>query len=451
MCGLVGCAGNLTGKHDKVIKQLLVLDSLRGEDSTGIAAIQKFTGDVRVAKQLGNPFELFAYKPFENALQKINRAIIGHNRFATQGAVNRRNAHPFEFDTLVGVHNGTLSDKWKLDDAKDFQVDSENLYHHIEKRGLADAISKLGGRGNAWALVWWDKEQETLNFLRNSERTLYYTRSTDLEVVFWASEAWMLETVLARNDIKHTEITLFTEDVHVSVPIDDKGVLGKPEFNRCAAPVQVLPSQPVGVMGRVGNVIEYKNSHKKRPAADESSVKKFSTAYSSDYINAKSVRFEVYQKMTDKHGAEFLCCFDEENPYFDVRLYLNQNPEFEHAIGGYITADVSSYVSGKDNGYFKVSPWTVKIEVQDAHLTQKGGTIEQAVKEMLEDDAHDGLFPTHLGTFVSRKEWDRLYKACAMCVSPVMADDANRFTRGGDCICPGCADTQLVRSTVTLI
>ena len=158
MCGLVGVAGDLTAKEDKILRTLLILDTVRGEDSTGIAAIPKF-GDAVVVKTVGPAFELFNLKKYENTINKQNRVVIGHNRFATQGAVNKANAHPFEFDTLVGVHNGTLRNKSKLKDANTFVVDSENLYHHIEQEGLRDAIDTVDG---AYALVWWNKNEETL-------------------------------------------------------------------------------------------------------------------------------------------------------------------------------------------------------------------------------------------------------------------------------------------------
>lgn len=41
MCGLVGVAGEITMASEKVLRTLLILDSLRGEDSTGIASIKK--------------------------------------------------------------------------------------------------------------------------------------------------------------------------------------------------------------------------------------------------------------------------------------------------------------------------------------------------------------------------------------------------------------------------
>ena len=81
---------------EKVLRTLLILDSLRGEDSTGIASIKKVGGDVIVAKSLGDPYQLFDSKSFDRALKASSKAIIGHNRYATTGAILTKNAHPFD-------------------------------------------------------------------------------------------------------------------------------------------------------------------------------------------------------------------------------------------------------------------------------------------------------------------------------------------------------------------
>ena len=148
ICGLVGAAGVLTGTEEKILTNLLIVDSLRGTDSTGVAVINR-VDDVKVAKAVGNPFELVESRAYTNALVGANKVIIGHNRYGTQGKINRRNAHPFEFDMLVGAHNGTLRSKHKLDDSRNFDVDSENLYHHIDKLGLYSAMEHLKVLG-AW-------------------------------------------------------------------------------------------------------------------------------------------------------------------------------------------------------------------------------------------------------------------------------------------------------------
>lgn len=425
MCGLVGCAGNLNGKHDRILKQLLMVDSLRGEDSTGVAGVTKFNGDVLVAKQLGNPFELFNYKPFETVLSRANRALIGHNRYATSGGVSKATAHPFEFDTLVGVHNGTLNSKHKLLDHTQFKVDSENLYHHIENNGLEDAISKLGGYGNAWALVWWDKVAQTLNFLRNNERTLYYTLSDDAQTLFWASEAWMLTAVLARNDVKHLDIRLFETDLLHTIHIDDKGTLHKPVVRKVAAPTY-QNFEKKNVMQLV---------HERKEKAKEESVyagKKLSDVYSGEYLRRRQVVLELLDPVTDSRGATFMPCFDKENPMFDIRLYVHRTDMICQLAGEEITGDITGYMHVGSSGYYKVSPHTWKMHFEDIEDTPV-------------------TYKTHTGASVTKEEWDKMYQNCAWCSSPLNAEDSNKFSGGGDCFCPSCAKDDLVTSNVNLL
>src|SRR6185369_11244015 len=195
MCGLVGMAGDLNASHEKIMKDLLVFDTVRGVDSTGVCYVSKHNDEVKIAKQIGNPFELFDQKSFDKASNGLQKVMIGHNRYATSGAISRSNAHPFDVGKIVGVHNGTIKNKWNLHNHMDFKVDSENLYHHIQEKGLTDMLDKADG---AWALVWWNKEDKTVNFLRNKERPLFFSSSTDAKgeadgkTIFWASEAWML-------------------------------------------------------------------------------------------------------------------------------------------------------------------------------------------------------------------------------------------------------------------
>lgn len=45
ICGIVAAAGLLTAEEEKIFKFLLILDTVRGEDSTGIAGVS-VNGDV---------------------------------------------------------------------------------------------------------------------------------------------------------------------------------------------------------------------------------------------------------------------------------------------------------------------------------------------------------------------------------------------------------------------
>lgn len=265
ICGLVGVAGKITPKEETAFKQLLIVDQLRGKHSVGVAAIDT-NGGVEVFKKAVNPEDFFTMQGFKDMMRYQLNVLIGHNRYATQGAVNAVNAHPFEFDTLVGAHNGTLTGQWRLPDHKQFEVDSENIFHAIQKEGLEKTHKNLDG---AYALTWWDKENDTLNFIRNDERTFFYTYSEDKLTMFWASESWMLSGILGRNGIKHTKI-VSTKPYHhyrfdiplgfpnKSTPINDIAVRKLEEFVPAyKAPVKkhLIGGKPTY---RIGDTIEFR-------------------------------------------------------------------------------------------------------------------------------------------------------------------------------------------------
>jgi predicted glutamine amidotransferase len=207
MCGIVGIAGSLFAREELTMKRLLLLDSLRGMDSTGMATVRMGGKKVEIAKRASHCFNLFDTKSFNDILNGTSSlAFIGHNRSATSGAIKDVNAHPFQVDHITGVHNGTLedSDKRVLEDmvGEKFNVDSEALFAAIAKFGVKEVIPKLQkGKDSykgAWSLVWWDTDNKTLNFLRNDHRPLWYCYSDDFKLIFWASEFWMLDAALQR-------------------------------------------------------------------------------------------------------------------------------------------------------------------------------------------------------------------------------------------------------------
>jgi hypothetical protein len=204
MCGLVGCAGRIYKKEEDIFQTLLELDTIRGPHSTGIATYYDARKDkVSLAKSVGTPWDLYDSKVFDNIIHKgTQRIMLGHNRFATRGAITAANAHPFIVGHLLGAHNGTV-DKSKLDDHEMFDVDSENIYHHMTNHGWEGTIGKLDG---PFALVWFDMEEHSLHFCRNKERPLWYTFSKDKKTLFWASEPWMLRVALIRNGEDYDEI-----------------------------------------------------------------------------------------------------------------------------------------------------------------------------------------------------------------------------------------------------
>jgi predicted glutamine amidotransferase len=209
MCGLVGIAGAMTATDDRLIKRLLIHDYFRGPDSSGLASIRG-DGTARIAKLASDPITLFEHNKFKHAIEGISRVYMGHNRAATRGLVNNYNAHPFEYDHVVGAHNGTLDQlSWyRLEEAigEKFAVDSQALIAAIAKLGIKKAI-ELCTEGKdpstgAWALSWYDFNEGSLNFLRNKHRPMWYSYSKDYRRLFYASEWWMIEAAVRAENVE---------------------------------------------------------------------------------------------------------------------------------------------------------------------------------------------------------------------------------------------------------
>lgn len=209
MCGIVGVAGNLFTDDYKAFRDMLLFDVVRGQDSTGIVRVPITKAiEPNVAKEVGHPLNLWSGEDKPDWLDDRGvckyqaRALIGHNRAATVGDVTKENAHPFVFNDVYGVHNGSL---WYYKDLEgDHDVDSKAIYDTIESKGIDHCWENLCG---AAALVWWDQDKQLLNFVRNDKRPLYMYE-TNRRSLYWSSEVWMMNVAMARHKIpeKKTQV-----------------------------------------------------------------------------------------------------------------------------------------------------------------------------------------------------------------------------------------------------
>lgn len=211
MCGLCGIAGQLLTTDQNAFKLLLFLAELRGEDATGVIRVGR---GKEKDKKKGNSIPLgalrqtvpashFLYEDVKGTKDKIlwgpkdTIAYLGHARFGTIGAkTNPDNAHPFSFPNVIGMHNGTITKKFKHTD--EYETDSEALYRNINDYGLEAALNEIESFSTAYALTYIDKKNYTLNLIRNDKRPLYFAVCDSRSAVAWASEDWMLKAVINR-------------------------------------------------------------------------------------------------------------------------------------------------------------------------------------------------------------------------------------------------------------
>lgn len=203
MCGLVGMltTGTTSDTEMKLFKGLLLVDQLRGEHATGVMKISPRKNTVEVIKRAVNAVDFLAEQEVKDFLDKDKvNLYVGHNRYATVGDKSaHENAHPFQQDHITLVHNGGV-DPYAMSELEGYNdpkvvVDSHMVCMTIAKHGVKKAVEEhLSG---AFALIWWDSKERTLNFIRNKDRPLWFAVTTQGAIV-WASEKAFLDVFLER-------------------------------------------------------------------------------------------------------------------------------------------------------------------------------------------------------------------------------------------------------------
>lgn len=242
MCGLVGIVGNnLTQAHFEAFKWLLLMDTTRGEDSTGVAFRKVSTSQKRsqlaILKVEGLPSNLYrkfpetftdkgVFKPTNIAKENITW-LMGHNRAATIGQVNSLNAHPFHHGHITGCHNGTVrTGLTTLEKGPEIKgtTDSEQIFYTMSKGVPIDKIIKRITGGTA--LTWWDSKELSYNIYRNKERPMNYVYDQTTKLFVYASEQWMLRLALSQAKLSYLikDIKELPEDSHLKIQYEGLGI-----------------------------------------------------------------------------------------------------------------------------------------------------------------------------------------------------------------------------------
>lgn len=209
-------------------------------DSTGAASVSRMlmqgVREMKLAKDIGAFPSLFDLKSFDRLFHGTNQVHLGHNRSKTVGEVSRKNAHPFMFDDILGAHNGTIDymNKGRLERGVDFKTDSEAIFNNIQVHGIADTIGKIE-ESEAYALAWYDRRDNTLNFTRNKHRPLVYCTVNKGKTIFWASTYEILTAAIGSEGMEPDDkVWLVTADEHWSwvIPEFSTTAFGEPKRDK---------------------------------------------------------------------------------------------------------------------------------------------------------------------------------------------------------------------------
>ena len=259
MCGMAGayCPTHLSSFEIKKLQKLLVLNHWRGDDSVGMFDYinkpkGKKTDDLLYWKTVEHPIR-FAYGTFEKQLntrwkeESVN-AIAVHCRAATIGEVTKANAHPFYFPNVIGMHNGTITREFEGKDK--YGTDSEAIYALLNEMPFDKAIKEVGY--GAYALVWMDFRDNSLNFYRNNQRPLHgFVAGTN--TLYWSSDILDLcytmqhrdamdvlkSSASGKEEFKKNSVFEFPVNEHVKIE------MAKSEFSYTTETVYHYTSTPV--------------------------------------------------------------------------------------------------------------------------------------------------------------------------------------------------------------
>lgn len=441
MCGLVGMAGDIQKAERDMFSQMLIVDAIRGHHSTGVASVTA-SKRLEVFKKAMNPVDFMQHKQYEKVVGWDAQVLIGHNRYATVGQINNRTAHPFEFDGIVGAHNGTLLG-WRNDlrDADLFDVDSECLIHNINVVGWDETIRRMHG---AAALSVYHEDTHSICLFRNTERPLYFTYNEDSTVLFWASEAWMIRNLAARCGIKlQKNIPSLKENTLVSwnLPRSKTMALSDPHVRKLEVPPQKKPQPPVAqpYRGRIpaqqpanqGGNQSSTNGTGGRTGGSSFSIDPNDPAWKS-IVPGRRIDFVPCSKETSPAtGVPYLSGVMSDDPWIEVRYYtsgdtvdemLDSECEYSALVASKVSAanGTDDFVIVSTQGMLKGAPYrTDDTDVDDADYEVIG-------------------IKGPSGKVIGKKEFEELAKhGCGECCCDIeFGEDVEWFA--GSPICSDC-------------
>ena len=235
MCGIVGwfktkgADHSINSKLRSCFEDMMYMDALRGFHSVGVMTGHRGAraGDAWTHTWVKQAASVQTFIKDDKYDKAVTRAYdwawgVAHNRWATVGAVNNDNAHPFQHGDITLVQNGTISRYADLPGVIGHpEVDTKALTQSFDRneKGFVDTLAHVEGVDGAYALVWYNAEDRTLNFIRNSKRPLWFVECKG--ITFFGSELFMVLAAVTRNGYKYEKFSELPPHTHVCVSYDE--------------------------------------------------------------------------------------------------------------------------------------------------------------------------------------------------------------------------------------
>lgn len=230
MCGIFGIVASSSANLsfdfvNALVNDLFKLSETRGKESSGISINNLNEKKINVLKksvpasklikstEYQNFFLNSLKGVFDNTKQLHPFSIIAHARLVTNGSQeNNNNNQPVIKNNLVAVHNGIITnvdelwEKHRDKISRELEVDTEVLLaleeYYISNLNM-DVVTSLNRvfediKGTASVAIMYNFLPYLTLFTNNG--SLYYAYNSDESVLLFASEKYILKTVLEKNN-----------------------------------------------------------------------------------------------------------------------------------------------------------------------------------------------------------------------------------------------------------